>query len=172
MNNRVYLIIGYPQNGKTEIAEIIAEHFGVPHGSTSDVVYEALAASRALRNSSTLKGELAILRATPKQEIRDELVKMGDHLCASGGASCISWHLISKGCRVIDGVRRVEEFWELRHRLVDEGFKPIAWWIQREPEPPRVVDNTTVTQSDADAIFLNWYPTLDDLRAAVKAILQ
>jgi hypothetical protein len=165
--NSIYIIIGYPGHGKTEVGLAIAEHLNLKRGSTSDAVYEALSDSRALRNGTTPAHELSILRSIPKSELRDELVKCGDHLCAAGGSTCIVWHLVTHGCGVIDGVRRGEELWSARHRLVDQGLHPVVWWVERVPTPPRIHDNTTVTCSDSDFVFVNDCGTIEELRHKV-----
>lgn len=163
MGQPVFIIIGHPQNGKTEVGKALEQLTGLPRGSTSDTIYESLA-----QNSGV---PVDVLRSIPKEELRPQLIAEGDRLAAADITS-LAWPLIAKGVRIIDGVRRKAELTAIKMRCGMNDFKPVIWWIQRVPIVSRIKDNTEVISTDAQAVFINDGKTVEELKHKVERWLR
>lgn len=166
----VYALAGYPGHGKTTISKALERATSLPRGSTSDIIYPALAEEMVANGeASCAASALAELKIRPKEEIRSRLVATGDRLTKSDPSYLLRTLVKDHGCRAVDGVRRVEEFREARQLLEKEGLFIVLFWIKRSPEPARIYDNTTLTEEDADAVIINEDGKED---AAMNALVQ
>ena len=113
---------------------------GVKVGATGDVVLDAyLADNPGLTRAAIL---------ADKEKHRPNLIKKGDGMCAED-PTCLAGILIEKGCKIVDGIRRKEEF-----EAITKKYKCTVFWVEREGYP-KVKDNTTVTKDMADFIIFN-----------------
>ena len=134
------IVCGLPRGGKTTFARLLSAVTGIPHGDTSQIVYEEY----ALRHGMTVREAMEI----PKENIRQELVGIGDQI-TEWGKSCLVRALWDRGCGIISGVRRVEELAEARV----EWPGLYAVWIERKG--CERADNTTVWPADCDRVIPN-----------------
>lgn len=167
----VWLIIGLPRHGKTEVGKAMAEVLGCGRGSTSTPVYMALAAEWSANLGIPVLDAFHNLLALPKEQIRPDLVRVGDALCKENPAALSLW-LVDNGNYVIDGIRRRSELDYTRKVLAERGHKVTVCWVWREPPPPTISDNTEVTAADASCGIFNNYETVEELHACVRRFLS
>ena len=184
-NPLVIFIIGPAEHGKTTSRKIVCDKLKLRGASCSDVVYSTLAE----RDGIPLKD----LYAKPKEEIRPQLIALGDWM--TGGTELLElpppkddkldkemkeqfWRMPSAlvrvlfhhGVRVIDGVRRPLELDNSRSVLQWFNIHTFVIWIE-DPRKPHVKDNTTITKEHADAVILN-DGTKDDLEKKIVDCLH
>ena len=130
MNCRIF-VCGPPRHGKDTFARYLAEAMGLPWGgpgsavgSTSDAIYARMAELRGVS-----EGEL---RALPKEDLRPDLVALGDEMVKDDLAALVK--ALPDRVRIVTGVRRAAEFEAVPHPKV-------LVWMAREGGP-RIVDNT------------------------------
>lgn len=137
----IILIIGPgPLVGKSFVALKMGLKLGVKVGATGDIVMDAYLAD----NPGLTKKEVL----ANKEIHRAGLIKRGDSMCAKD-LTCLAGALIERGCAIIDGIRRKEEF-----EAITKTYKCTTFWVEREGYP-KTRDNTTVTKDMADFIIKN-----------------
>lgn len=167
----VYLIIGLPRHGKTEVGKAIADVLKCGRGSTSTAVYWGLAYEWSHTLGIDVLTAFTQLVATPKEQLRPDLVRVGNAMCEKNPAALSLW-LVDNGNYVIDGIRRRSELDYTRKVLAERGHKVEVWWVYRTPPPERIEDNTEVQWTDAEVNFSNHFQTVEELQAAVRKFLS
>lgn len=114
--SKVFLICGPPRNGKDTFGQMLADVLGAQKAAPSDVIYEEMA--------ERLDTSVKALKRLPKEELRPELVKLGDELTSDYPTYLVE-RLIRRGARVITGVRRVRE-------ALNVEAETVLLWIERE----------------------------------------
>jgi hypothetical protein len=175
-----------PQQGKSTVRNEVCRLTGLRGGSCSDVIYHFMA---HLKSTSVEE-----LRKLPKEQVRPQLIKLGDWLCGIGpleelsalrseeekvvpleerdlyrGPSALIRTLFFNGVHVIDGVRRRLEIAHARERLEWMGLRVVHLHVVN----PRVTmkDNTEELKDLADAVISN-DGTIPELNARVLQTLQ
>lgn len=179
-NPPVFLVIGPPKHGKTEVRKILADITHMKGISTSEIIYRYL----ALRRNVSIES----LKEIPKEELRPALIEAGDYLvgkidslaepAVNAELDAILYRIPSalirtpymSGYNIIDGVRRIAEIEEARSRLDWNGVRSVVVYV-KNPGAPTVSDNTEVTETHADVVIVN-DGTIEDLRAKLLAMLE
>lgn len=170
MKEKVFIIIGLPTHGKTEVAKGINYATKLRRSSCSGRIFAYLAAEIMTQTGKDLNTVWAELKAANKESIRPKLIALGDYLVSSEPARLVT-ELVAEGVRIVDGVRRKEELKLAREILTKKGFDVEVWWVKRVPEPTFVPDNTDVTEADADMVIENDTATVEELWAWIKDFL-
>lgn len=164
----VFLVIGEPQNGKSEVRKTISGLTSLKGASCSDVIYEKLAEHEGTTVES--------LKIQPKESVRPRLIALGDWLCGKGGPeaahayprlasfrrhpSALVMTLFESGHRIIDGIRRREELGAAIEMIASAGHQPAVLFVDR-PGINRVPDNTEHLRDMADVTIVNNGSKLD-----------
>lgn len=158
----VFIIVGKPHAGKSTVRNTISVLTELKGGSCSDVIYHFLAKAR----NTTVEE----LKKLPKEELRADLIKLGDELCGIGplkvlesvehaddiyrGPSALVRMLFLSRYRVIDGVRRRLELQNAREHIEWLGIRVIVFHVERPGyESPK--DNTEDLKDMADIHLVN-----------------
>tara|TARA_R110000803_G_scaffold106150_3_gene174285 strand:+ start:1761 stop:2258 length:498 start_codon:yes stop_codon:yes gene_type:complete len=155
MNDKtIYIICGYARVGKDTFAQHLADALDTKMGTTSDIIYETMSVRRGVSVDE--------LKAIWKEDLRDDLVEMGDALC-NIAPDYLAQALINRGVRVISGVRRLSEAQAIREP------KKIIWMERRHfTSPP---DNTELSLSLlADTILQFGEGDLEGMKIAAQQI--
>lgn len=135
--DRAIIICGKPRHGKDTFGDYLATCTGLLKGSTSSIVYDALAEELGADVETLLSGD--------KEELRPKLVAKGNALCAENPTYLVDT-LWQRGCRIIVGVRRVAEITATRYPCD-------VVWVNRV-DGPEVLDNTEMGLRDmASTVF-------------------
>lgn len=150
----MYLVCGAPRHGKDTFGQYLADALGTKKGAPSDIIYEELAKRRQV--------SLSELLAVPKEDLRADLVALGDELCSISPTFLVD-ALRKRGVRVVTGVRRVAEALE-----VPQPRKII--WVEC-PDVPVIPDNTEYELKDhADIEVMAMKGRLDQLQRMAQQI--
>lgn len=181
MQTPVIFVIGPPGHGKTAARKILAELTSQAGESTSTVILQFL----GLRGGGTKDA----LKATPKEEIRADLIEAGDFMvgaiekmskpAAEGREmldsaiyrvpSVLVRTLYLNGVNIIDGVRRIGELAHSKEHLEWNGVRHLTLWIEKS-QGPVIPDNTELTALNADETVMN-DGTLEDLKKKLYDLL-
>ena len=156
-NETVIFLAGRPHSGKTTVRKLLCEYLELRGGSCSDVIYYNLA---SMRQTSVEE-----LRKLPKEQLRPELISVGDS-CTAQNPTFLVDALFAEGYRVIDGIRRKRELDAVKEKYPNGLFV----WVSR-PGGPEVADNTELGEKDFQTTLLN-AKTLSDLPWTVKAFVH
>lgn len=161
----VILVCGPAGHGKTTAREILCKLTALKGGSCSDVIFSYL----ALLRGTTVEE----LRKLDKEELRPELVKVGNWLCGDIGdleeakspdapkasdiyrvPSTLIRTLYHNNRNVIDGVRRTLELKHAVEHLEWNGIRVLSIFITN-PNGPAIPDNTEDLSSLCDEQVVN-----------------
>jgi hypothetical protein len=162
MPKPVYLIAGPARHGKTTVSQYIAEKTAGARASTSDPLFELMAAERGVTVEQ--------LRTMPKEEIRPRLIALGEEFCRDNKAAIII-HLSNKGARIIDGLRSRAELRRVRIHFDTLGETMVTVWVH-DPRKPMLNDVGDLQPGDLDVVLRN-DGTIPDLQGNIdKQVLQ
>ena len=174
---RVVLIVGQIGHGKSSVRAALSAASGLRGASCSDLIYEKLARKRGVT--------VASLRQIPKEQLRPELVALGDWLVGVGDAAspagipwyggyrgydALVWELFDGGFRIIDGVRRRVEMLATLARFRSMGVEPVVVHVER-PMVPSVRDNSEDLRDFADFHVVN-DGSREELAAKVRDLAE
>jgi hypothetical protein len=154
--DRLILVCGSVQSGKSTARKLLSQYLERKGGSCSDVIYAILARRKGITVDQ--------LRTLPKEEVRPELIALGNAMCAADPLYLIG-NLVWSGCSIIDGVRRKEEFKAAVHR-----FSPVTIWVEN-PNSPQLADNNEIVAGMC-MHKINNSGTVADLALALESLVE
>lgn len=152
------VMIGCKQSGKsTAAAAIGAAYCNVKVVDTSNAIYSLLASRKGVTEEA--------LRQLPKENLREDLIQLGDELTDQHPLALIEDSVLA-GEFVIAGIRKIPQLKAARE------LGSLVLWIERDGHDPDGIDNLELSARDADAVVYNNGSDLLAFQEQVMAVFR
>lgn len=164
---KVYIVIGLPKSGRTEVCKAISWALKVPRGHILTVGYLHLAGELACKTGGELSHCVRTVLGADKAEIQPRLEAAHATLYAQDPVIAIRT-LFELGVQVVDGIETREELAVAKANLKEAGFEVETWWVKRPVEHEHAAPHENYPiEDDADGLIENDAATPAELQKSI-----